>query len=712
MQLSVALTVATVVFSFWSPSEAVKIGRIDKAKMNKALQAVKKARTVANTHPIAQVISLIKDLKKKADDEGHSDEVTYTDFKRWCASTTKQFQEDVKASGAKIETLTDEVASAKEEEDRLNAQIKALKDEIAGIESADDKASKIATDARNNWVEADKDLKDTVAAIEGALDGLKDATPIEESLLEQKRSKALRVAAHAFIQAGIVATERQKRILRIHDDPEKSAEEEEMKSYGSHSEAYSSKTGAVLEMLEELQDQLKQKRSKLLQEETRRQLHAKAQEHDLAGRKTAAVDSKSTKESRLGEVEGSKATAEQDLNVEKDAEADAERDLDDTSKECKQKAREYAENTATRDSEMKAMDQAIKILSKSLNVRAAPEAEAEATLTQLKAIPKGNQIGTSNSVDKAAKLLRDAAKSTHSVALQALAKEITSFRSKKGTFDAVMNEIEKMINHLRDEQTDEAKHKLWCDSELAKTNTSKDHKEDKIGSLKQKISELTALETNLQDKIATAADEQSKTEKELAEAAELRKMEVADQKVSIKDANEAQEALAKASAVLTQFYKDSVQDPESADNTRYTGVEGSSSLLELLETVSANYAKMEADTRAKSTEDQQTYNDEQLRLETLISKLTATVQQTKLRLEKITDQVKEKRTLLKAKAKGLETVEQYLKDLEKPCLEGDSSFEDRQADRQKEIEALLEAKDELANAFEESASPSPTPASA
>merc|ERR1719313_422162 len=49
---------------------------------------------------------------------------------------------------------------------------------------------------------------------------------------------------------------------------------------------------------------------------------------------------------------------------------------------------------------------------------------------------------------------------------------------------------------------------------------------------------------------------------------------------------------------------------------------------------------------------------------------------------------------------------QYLSDLQKACVEGSSTYEDRKAARQQEIDALHEAKDILKDAFEKSSAPS------
>merc|ERR1719213_709724 len=59
----------------------------------------------------------------------------------------------------------------------------------------------------------------------------------------------------------------------------------------------------------------------------------------------------------------------------------------------------------------------------------------------------------------------------------------------------------------------------------------------------------------------------------------------------------------------------------------------------------------------------------------------------------------------------LEAVVQYLKDLRPACVEGDSTYEDRKAARAKEIDALRQAQQILADAFNQAA-PAGAPAGA
>merc|ERR1740121_1305589 len=174
----------------------------------------------------------------------------------------------------------------------------------------------------------------------------------------------------------------------------------------------------------------------------------------------------------------------------------------------------------------------------------------------------------------------------------------------------------------------------------------------------------------------------------------------------------AQTAIAKAVAVLEQFYKDSGMVKEAAEfvqresapvelpatpstwDSGYTGVADPENqpdgIITVLEKISSDFSQMEADT--KSQEEIKEVGIEQARLR----KETEMKGQEKQRLlDKIAALEKSKKHTVAEH----EAVVQYLKDLAPACLEGDSTYEERKAARAAEVTALKEAQVILADAF-------------
>merc|ERR1719253_1394202 len=108
-----------------------------------------------------------------------------------------------------------------------------------------------------------------------------------------------------------------------------------------------------------------------------------------------------------------------------------------------------------------------------------------------------------------------------------------------------------------DEQKKEDEHKLWCDQELEKSETSLKDKEDKYEELSTKIQNGVSKSAELADAIAEAQKMVADITAHVEESTEIRKVGKEENRLAIKDAEDAQTAVSNAIAVLETHYKDS-----------------------------------------------------------------------------------------------------------------------------------------------------------
>merc|ERR1719454_2378860 len=374
------------------------------------------------------------------------------------------------------------------------------------------------------------------------------------------------------------------------------------------------------------------------------------------------------------------------------------------------------------------MDMAVKLLSKSSGVRSEAPGNPVPPPSPVESFIQIAQLSNpSDAKLKAVALLKEAAKEAKSRALERLAVEVAAHLS--GPFDAVNNMIEKMIFRLMDEQKQEDEHKNWCDQEIEKTNEMKDNKDEKIAVLSAEIEVQTATVAKLTQDIADADKMVADIKTFMKESTEIRNAGKKENALAIKDSQEAQTAVANAIAVLEAFYKESGEVPKepwefiqkNADkkapvelpenpatwDSSYTGVadpknpEGG--IIAILENIASDFSHMEADTRAQESQDQKEYEDSMKDHD--IEKARRTKESEMKAAEKA--RRVEKISTLSSQKKDtqgeLEKTEQYLKDLQPACVDGDSTYEDRKAARAKEIDALKEAQVALADAFKEKA---------
>jgi len=505
-----------------------------------------------------------------------------------------------------------------------------------------------------------------------------------------------------------LSEEQQEALLADRDSPREKILADGMAK--AHEKKYTFKSNNVVDLLKELKLKFEDDRVTATKEETN-----KLNEYELAkeARKAAiaaAKDAKSEKEETLGTVQKDLATAESDLkNTKEDLEAD-EKSLADTEKSCMMKKTEWDERTEIRKGEMEAMEAAIKILAKATGVRT--EAPKNPTLPSR---PESFLQLSDPEANRAINLLRETAQKVHSKSFARFAEQVA--RSSKGPFDKVNNMIQKMIFRLMAEQKDEDDHKNWCDLEITKTKTSKTNKEEKIELLEAKIKDGKATLDKLAEDITEASEMVAKLTKHIAEATEIREAGKQENKEAIADAKAAQNAISQAEAVLLDFYKSSgevpkeswelLQDPvklsdkPSTWDSSYTGVSDPKSqpdgILTVLKKVSADFAKMEADTKAQESTDENEFQEEIKSSQIEKSRRAKEAEMKEQEKKRMLDQVDSWQKSLKHTSDELEAVEQYMKDLKPACIDGDSTYEDRKKARTEEIDALKKAQVILAD---------------
>merc|ERR1719215_1331272 len=279
-----------------------------------------------------------------------------------------------------------------------------------------------------------------------------------------------------------------------------------------------------------------------------------------------------------------------------------------------------------------------------------------------------------------------------------------------------------MIFRLMAEQKDEDDHKNWCDKELGTTDASKKDKQEKMEELKAKIDEYKAIVQKLTEAIQDANDMVQTITSHVEEATEIREVGKQENKMAIKDAQEAQQAVAQATSVLETFYKESgmiekksyelmqkepVKLPETPSTweASYTGVtdptEQPEGIIAVLKKVSADFAKMEAQTKAQEESDQALFDEDMKRCSIEKAGLIKESEMKGTEKKRLIEKTAQMQATHKHVSDEHAAVEQYLKDLEHGCVDGDSTYEDRKAARAKEIEALGEAQVILRDAFKE-----------
>merc|ERR1719436_293453 len=114
--------------------------------------------------------------------------------------------------------------------------------------------------------------------------------------------------------------------------------------------------------------------------------------------------------------------------------------------------------------------------------------------------------------------------------------------------------IKDLIVRLMEEANEEAEHKGWCDTELSTNEQTRKEKTESVETLHAEIDELQASVAKLTEDLAATHKAVSELDTAMAKATTIRMDEKAKNEMTIKDSQDAQNAVAQALTVLREFY--------------------------------------------------------------------------------------------------------------------------------------------------------------
>jgi hypothetical protein len=670
--------------------------------------------TQLSEHPIKKIIALLSGLQDTATQEGKDEALAYDKFAHWCVTSIKELTGAIDGENQKIAMLKSQIAGEEKLIKQLTEQIGKLEKEISDAENAAERAKDMRADGADLYSQVSADHNATIKAIGDAQAALEKSEEGGALFLQLDRPEVRKYVSMAVAMwpAGVPTTHRAELTAFLQDRPDQLAEGDR----AAHVQSFKFKSGSVIELLKALKTQFEDELIATDKAETNSlngyNLEKQARDAAIA----AAEKSKEEKETTKGDTEESMGVHKQAL---KDEEDDLEADsatLKETEKSCAMKKQEWTTRSTTRAKEIEAMEMAKGILAKATGV--STEAPSNPVPPPSPASFLQISVDSGKPMQKVVNLLREKARITHSKNLARMAQQLAAHMD--DPFGEVNNMIEKMIFQLMNEQTDEDNHKDWCDQEMEKTNTSRVQKSTKVEELTAKIDEATGHAAQLTMDIEAADAMVAEIVSFVKEATEIRKLGAKENKIAIEDSQDAQKAVAEACSVLTQFYKESgmvekeswefvqrkVDLPENPAtwDAGYTGVADPAAqpggIITVMEKIGADFAEMEADTRAQEAEDQKAF-DEELSAQAIMK--AERTQESKSKSQergRVTAKLTELKDKNKHVAGELYAVEQYWKDLGPACYEGDSTYEERKAARASEIEGLKQAEGILATAFD------------
>jgi hypothetical protein len=688
-----------------------------------ALRAAAAAgRDEESVSPVEKVLELMNSLYAQVEDEGKEEAATYKKFACFCKDTQLSKDKAIKDGN---DNESDQLATI----EQMNAKEASLTQSITDLNNDLDNGEQSLIDATNERAEQkakyDKKHTDTVNSVEGVRTAMADiagATSFVEKEAILKSSKV-----QALINALDPGTSSRPMpdvsLVSITDIGDKSREHAGLGASSS-----------ITEVLDALLDDWTKKAKRMEDnEKARKDLYDKtsAELRKMIKDTEAAIDAAKI---QLSETAATLAKTKGQLTETKANLHDDTKYLKDLTAQCEMKANEWDQRSTMRAGELKALQEAIDIVGGSVAKTAgtrgytdnseaflqggapAKYAYTDVVFTQLKEVKKAGQTFAMSAREKAERLeavnkIHDSAKTLKSTDLSLLAMRIAA-----DPFAKVKELIQQLITRLLTESQNEATQKGWCDTEIGKANTDRDHRMADTKSLSAEALVLEAEKKNQEELIKTLSEELAAVQSDHSEATRIREAEKAENKKTLEDSREGLTAVTKALETLKKFYGKgsranqsgyaftqtaSEQSPAAADMAAagVTGAQGNyegnqaagGGIIGMLEVIQSDFKRsieMAETAEKESSTEYASYNKEAKA--SMMSKETG-LENAKDDLKIASGDLVATLNKLKDNQKLLDMSLQALETLRPACVDTGMSWEEKVKRRDAEIQALKDA---------------------
>jgi len=653
----------------------------------------------AKNRPVSKVITLLKDMMKQLQKEAEEDEEIYDKMACWCETNDKEKTKSIAEAEARIEDLTTKIEEMTANSARLGTEIKNLEKEVAENQEALDQATAIRQKQLAEFNAEEKDLLESISALKAAVIVLSKHHP-NSSLLQVPPSHVLGVAAslqhemqkHAALLQGVLTHSQRKSVSAFLQAPQ-----DYFDASPTFKQSYAPQSGEIFGILKQMKETFESNLSASQAEENANQkayedVKAAKEEEIDAGQ--AQIDSKTQE---LADTDEKLAQSKQDIDDTRNSLAADEAFLAMLKEKCQMTDQEWEERQKTRQLEMEAVSKALAILS-------GDDAHDLFTRTFNPALVEKQSAVQSERRTQASKLLSDVAHKLLSPRLATLAVQV-----RLDAFTRVKKAIDDMIAQLLKEKEDEIKHKDFCVDEFNKNQLETENKDREKFDLIAKIEDLDMSIKQLTDAIETLKAEIAEMQVQLKRAGEDREKQNKEFQMTVADQRATQKLLHAALTMLKGFYdkkaaaslmqrQEPVGPPPPPGFKEYQNNAAAGGVMGMIQQIINDAKAMEAEAIRSEEDAQKAYED-------FVKETNSSIEEkSKDIVNKSEEKAKAEGDLVQAQAEKesvmleLEQLSNYNAQLHQSCDFVTKNFEIRQTARDEEIEALKQAKAILSGA--------------
>jgi len=637
--------------------------------------------------PVQKVIELMQGMLAKGKKEKHDEQVQFAAYKQFCDDTSVEKKRAIAEAEETIEVLKADIAKYTSDVARLTKEIAVHDADIAAWKGDEKAATKVRHLEKTDYDTLHADYSESVDALQRAISVMK------KQAHDRPQAAAL-AQVSALQQLRLVPAEAKRTLdlfLQTSEQPEGLAVSAP-EAYG-----YEFQSHGVIEMLEKLLDKFIEERTSIEKQEMNTKHSFDMLMQDLAAQIDQATQDRTEKAEIKAKKLQAKANAQGDLKDTTTTKIADEKYLADLTATCEQKASDFESRQQLRSEEIEAINKAIEIISSeavSGNAETYLPKFVQKSSTVLAQLRANGAEGMPQ--QRVAEYLQGRARDLNSRVLSALA-----VHAADDPFVKVKKMIKDLIVRLMEEANEEAEHKGWCDTELSTNEQTRKEKTEAVETLHAEIDQLQASIAKLTEDIGDLTKAIAELDTAMAKATELRQQEKEENTQTIKDAGEAQTAVAQALTVLKEFYAKAgeatslvQQQPAAPEifDSPYKGMQSENGgVVGMLEVIESDFARLEADTKAAEATAQKEYDSFMTDSKVDKAAKTKDVEHKTTKKQDESQALTTKNDDLEGTQKELDAALAYFDKLKPSCVDAGVSYEDRVARRKEEIESLQEA---------------------
>jgi hypothetical protein len=528
--------------------------------------------------PLTKVLELMDDLSVRVVDEGEKADKAYRKYFEWCDDAASSKRGEIKTLTARQEKLSVTIDKLTSSAMVAAANIEELGKGLAVMTTQLKDATAIREKEASEFAEDEAELMDTIDTLGRAVAVIEKEMEKNKGAFAQMNTASFNGVVHTLglivDAAGFSVAGKQKLMALV----QSRQAAEEAADQGSDSEdgleqspgapapaVYTSKSGGVVDVLEDLKEKADDELQELRGAELTSKQNFKMLEQSLQDSMSNAGTDKGDAEAAKSKSEEEKAAAQGELEATNKALLEAKSRLEDIKHVCMQTAADHEESVTARKEELEVIAKAKAILQNSMS-----GASSSAVFFQVASRAHGRsrlRSKTRLEVQRAEVLsvVDRLARTYHSSALSQLASRISAELKLGGAggsdpFSKIKGMIADLIAKLEAEAQEAADEKAYCDDEMAKTKEKKIELEEDLDKLSAKMDKAMAKSTSLKGEVKNLQVELAALAQLQAQVDGVRKSENAIFLEEKAELDKALEGVRRALTVLRQYFGKSEAD--------------------------------------------------------------------------------------------------------------------------------------------------------